>query len=102
MFDAVQRALYKAGYEIVRVDRDARIVHEDFRERRITGDWRIETCLRCDREQPLTWFASPDLWASVAGFDPPERGVLCPECFTDVAREQGRSIRWVPVEEPRP
>lgn len=73
-----------------------RTIHDDYRTRRIEGDHLIETCLRCDREQPIVWEAGPGLWAMVADFDPPERGVLCPECFDDLAREQGLGLRWHP------
>jgi hypothetical protein len=40
------------------------------------------------------WSTDNELWVKVTGL---ESGILCPPCFTDLARSKGIHIRWKAV-----
>lgn len=52
-----------------------------------------ELCQRCRRQYVLVWDAPDDLWATVSGH-PQGNGLLCPDCFDELAREGGIFLHW--------
>ena len=56
-----------------------------------------EFCHRCGREQPLIWWCESDqLWTEITGWH--GNGILCPECFDHLARQQRRLLRFTVTE----
>ena len=56
-----------------------------------------EFCRRCGRQQPLIWWCADDaLWERITGWK--GNGILCPECFDKLARDQHVLLRFLAVE----
>lgn len=55
----------------------------------------IEFCHTCGREQPVIWHADDPLWIEVTGRTD-GGGILCVECFDELAMSKGIVICWKP------
>jgi len=53
-----------------------------------------ETCRICGRFNGIIWHAPDRLWIELNGR---YGGLMCPRCFTGVAREKGILLTWVPM-----
>jgi len=53
-----------------------------------------EYCEKCGVTQSLAWQCEDDeLWKEINGT---KNGVLCPECFSEIARKKNKLIFWSP------
>ena len=59
----------------------------------------VQFCDRCGKSGANwpRWWADTVLWEQIAGnVNGHHHGCFCPTCFTDLAKEKGIRIRWIP------
>ena len=52
-----------------------------------------ETCGKCGNRYDVVWLATDDLWRQVTG-KVDGSGLLCPNCFHEMAWERGITLCW--------
>ena len=52
-----------------------------------------EVCQRCGRSYSIVWYAPDAMWFTISGHSQ-GNGLLCPDCFDELAQGRGIFLRW--------